>query len=87
MDVNPTKAKKLTNMRSSTAEATESLAAHRTLSLEQALEHIMADECLEVTPKTVRIRKVVLNQHDRSRLRSDRKQAASTPREPAAARG
>jgi GTP-binding protein len=67
MDVNPTKPKKQTNMRAAAADQTEHLAVHRVLSLEQALEHIMADECLEVTPTTVRLRKVTLDQHTRGR--------------------
>jgi GTP-binding protein len=67
MDVNPTKEKKLTNMRSSTAEATEKLTPPSTLSLEQALEFVRQDECLEVTPKSVRPRKVELVQHVRAR--------------------
>jgi GTP-binding protein len=69
MDVNPTKEKKATNTRSSTQEATEVLIPARQLSLEQALEFIREDECLEVTPKNVRIRKVILVQHERSRAR------------------
>src|SRR3989304_51754 len=54
MDVNPTREKKQTNMRSSTAEATEKLPPPITQSLEQALEFIRQDECLEVTPAAVR---------------------------------
>lgn len=76
MDVNPTRGKKLTNMRAASADATEHLDAARVLSLEQALEFIRADECLEVTPGTVRLRKVTLSQLERSRSRSDRKDAA-----------
>lgn len=67
MDVNITKEKKLTNMRSSTADVTESLVPPRLLSLEQSLEFCRDDECVEVTPETVRIRKVVLDQKDRAR--------------------
>jgi GTP-binding protein len=70
MDVNPTKEKKLTNIRSSTAEELERLTPPMTLSLEQALEFIADDECVEVTPKAVRLRKVILSQTDRGRLRS-----------------
>ena len=69
MNVNPTKGKKLTNMRAAAADQTEHLAVHRSLTLEQSLEFIMADECLEVTPNVVRLRKVTLNQHDRARDR------------------
>jgi len=70
MDVNPTKEKKLTNMRSSTAEELERLTPHVTLSLEQALEFIADDECVEVTPKAVRLRKQVLDGAVRGRLRA-----------------
>jgi len=69
MDVNPTKEKKLTNMRSSTAEELERLTPPLTLSLEQALEFIADDECVEVTPKAVRLRKRVLDASVRGRLR------------------
>jgi GTP-binding protein len=70
MDVNPTKEKKLTNVRSSTAEELERLTPPLVMSLEQALEFIADDECVEVTPKTVRLRKAVLDQSLRNRLRS-----------------
>ena len=69
MNVNPTKEKKQTNIRSSTKEQTESLHAARPLSLEKALEFVAADECLEVTPNHVRPRKVVLSQTGRARRR------------------
>ena len=68
MDVNVAKEKKLTNMRSSTAEELVRLPPPRTLSLEQALEFISDDECVEVTPKTVRLRKAVLPATDRARI-------------------
>ncbi|MDT0307729.1 translational GTPase TypA [Streptomyces sp. DSM 44917] len=67
MDVNITKEKKLTNMRASTAETTENLVPPRRLSLEQSLEFCREDECVEVTPNEVRIRKVVLDQRERAR--------------------
>ena len=67
MDVNITKEKKLTNVRSSTAEELERLVPPRRLSLEQALEFCREDECVEVTPEAVRIRKVVLDQNDRAK--------------------
>ncbi|HYH27789.1 MAG TPA: translational GTPase TypA [Actinomycetota bacterium] len=67
MDVNPTKEKKLTNMRSATAEELVRLVPHRQLSLEQALEFIREDECVEVTPSNVRLRKVVLRANDRAK--------------------
>ena len=73
MDVNPTKEKKLTNMRSSTADELVRLTPPRTLSLEQALEFISEDECAEVTPKAVRLRKLVLAANQRARaLKRDR---------------
>jgi GTP-binding protein len=67
MDVNPTKEKKLTNMRSSTGDELVRLIPHKQLSLEQALEFCREDECVEVTPATVRIRKVVLDAQQRYR--------------------
>ncbi|MDF3292011.1 MULTISPECIES: translational GTPase TypA [Streptomyces] len=70
MDVNITKEKKLTNMRSSTADVTESIVPPRKLSLEQSLEFCRDDECVEVTPEAVRIRKVVLDQKERGRAAS-----------------
>ena len=65
MDVNPTKEKKLTNMRQANAEELVRLIPQRELSLEQALEFIREDECVEVTPNHVRLRKVALGQNDR----------------------
>jgi GTP-binding protein len=70
MDVNPTKEKKLTNMRAAASDETVRLVPPLQLSLEQALEFIREDECVEVTPSVVRIRKVVLDQSDRARRRS-----------------
>jgi len=67
MDVNITKEKKLTNMRSSAAEETERLIPPRRLSLEQALEFCREDECVEVTPEAVRLRKTQLFAKDRER--------------------
>jgi GTP-binding protein len=67
MDVNPTKEKKATNVRSSTAEVLERLIPPRQLSLEAALEFIREDEAVEVTPKSVRLRKLVLDQPTRAR--------------------
>jgi len=65
MDVNPTKEKKLTNMRASVSEETVRLIPKVNLSLEQALEFIREDECVEVTPNHVRLRKVVLTAQQR----------------------
>ncbi|HJR45978.1 MAG TPA: translational GTPase TypA [Actinomycetota bacterium] len=67
MDVNPTKEKKLTNMRSSTSDELVRLVPHKEMSLEQALEFIREDECVEVTPHRVRLRKVILDAHQRAR--------------------
>ena len=75
MDVNPTKEKKLTNVRSSTGEELERLVPPRLMSLEQALEFCRVDDCLEVTPDAVRIRKVVLSAATRARSRARAKQA------------
>ena len=70
MDVNPAKEKKLTNVRSSTGDELERLIPPRLLSMEQALEFCRSDECLEITPAAVRIRKVVLSATDRARTRA-----------------
>ncbi len=67
MDVNVCKEKKLTNMRASSADETVKLTPHRQLSLEGALEFIAADECVEVTPERVRLRKVELDPTVRGR--------------------
>ena len=69
MDVNPTKEKKLTNVRSSTGEELERLIPPRLMSLEQSLEFCREDECVEVTPGAVRLRKVVLDATERGRQR------------------
>jgi GTP-binding protein len=70
MDVNITKEKQQTNIRSSTSDNFEKLIPPRRLSLEQCLEFCREDECVEVTPQTVRLRKVVLDQHERAKLAS-----------------
>src|SRR5579875_1499810 len=70
MDVNPAKERKLTNMRSSTAEELVRLTPPRVLSLEQALEFLREDECAEVTPSSVRLRKVTLSQAERAKARA-----------------
>ena len=70
MDVNITKEKKQTNVRSSTSDNFEKLIPPRKLSLEQSLEFCREDECVEVTPDAVRIRKVVLDQNARGRAAS-----------------
>ena len=73
MDVNPTKEKKLTNMRAAGSDDFERLTPARLMNLEQSLEFIADDECVEVTPKTIRLRKVVLDQGDRARIAKARK--------------
>jgi GTP-binding protein TypA/BipA len=65
LDVNPVKEKHLTNIRSSNSEVYERLVPHRKLTLDQALEFVRDDECVEVTPETVRLRKVALGKTDR----------------------
>ena len=67
MDVNPTKEKKLTNMRAASSDDFERLVPPRKLSLEQALEWVRDDECVEVTPDTVRMRKVDLSGQTRAK--------------------
>jgi GTP-binding protein len=69
MDVNPTKEKKLTNMRASGSDHTERITPATVFSLEQALEFIADDEAVEITPKSVRLRKVILDQAGRARSR------------------
>ena len=68
LDVNPTKEKHLTNIRSSTADELVRLVPKRELSLDQALEFLRADECVEVTPHAVRLRKVALDGTQRRKL-------------------
>ncbi|MDN8578162.1 translational GTPase TypA [Corynebacterium sanguinis] len=74
MDINITKEKKLTNMRSATADATVTLAKARTLSLDEAIEFCDEDECVEVAPNAMRVRKIILNATERGRARSRAKQ-------------
>ncbi|CAN5760316.1 translational GTPase TypA [soil metagenome] len=75
MDVNPTKEKKLTNMRSSVSDELVRLIPPRALSLEQSLEFIRIDECAEVTPTSVRLRKVFLDGAGRRRAAGHAKAA------------
>ena len=67
LNVNVTKTKKLSNMRSSGADEKVKLAPPRKYSLEEALEYIQGDEYVEVTPKSLRIRKIFLKEHERKR--------------------
>jgi GTP-binding protein len=75
MDVNPTRERKVTNVRSSTAEELVRLIPPRLLSLEQALEFIREDECVEVTPLQVRLRKTTLDQQTRGRSAAQAKRS------------
>jgi GTP-binding protein len=69
MDVNITKEKRLSNVRSPTADELERLVPPRRLSLEQSLEFCREDECVEVTPTAVRLRKVQLDANERAKQR------------------
>ncbi|HHW83885.1 MAG TPA: translational GTPase TypA [Actinomycetales bacterium] len=75
MDVNVTREKQQTNIRSSTAEAFEGLTPPRRLTLEESLEFASQDECCEVTPNAVRIRKVILDSNERFRAASRAKRS------------
>jgi len=76
MDVNITKEKQQTNVRSSTSDNFEKLIPPKKLSLEQCLEFCRDDECVEVTPDTVRIRKVDLDKNDRAKTAARARTAA-----------
>jgi GTP-binding protein len=78
LDVNATKEKKLTNMRAASADETVRLIPARPLSLEQALEEIREDEAVEVTPKSIRLRKVELSGTKRQSAASRAKRAAAS---------
>ena len=65
--INVTKAKKLTNMRASGSEEKVRLSPPLQFSLEEALEYIKADEYVEVTPKSMRMRKIILDELERKR--------------------
>ncbi len=73
IDVNPVKEKHLTNMRSSTSDVLERLIPHRKLTLDQAMEFVREDECVEVTPQTVRMRKVELGKTERMKAARTRR--------------
>ena len=70
MDVNITKEKQLTNMRQSTSDVFERMTPSRQLTLEECLEFAREDECVEVTPERIRIRKVELDASSRARSTS-----------------
>ena len=65
--VNATEAKKLTNHRASGSDDASKAAPKIQMSLEECMEYIQSDECIEVTPKSVRLRKTILNEEDRKR--------------------
>ena len=64
LDVNITLAKHMTNMRSSTADVLETLTPPIKMSLEESLDFANEDECVEVTPESIRVRKIILNRED-----------------------
>ena len=76
LDVNAVKEKHLTNMRMSTADELVRLVPKRELSLDQAMEFVRVDECVEVTPHAVRLRKVALDKTSRVKLARARGRAA-----------
>ena len=80
LDVNASKEKKLTNMRAANADELVRLIPPRPLSLEQALEFIRADECVEVTPRSIRLRKAELSASKRQTLASRRKREREAAR-------
>ncbi|SHG08739.1 GTP-binding protein [Cnuella takakiae] len=76
MVVNPNEGKKLTNMRASGSDGTVSLPPKRQLSLEECMEYIQQDECIEVTPNFIRMRKVLLDENERARVAKQMKAEA-----------
>ncbi len=76
MDVNITKEKKLTNMRAASSDTFENLTPPRHLTLEESLEFAREDECVEVTPEIVRIRKVILDSSERAKATARAKRAS-----------
>jgi GTP-binding protein len=76
LDVNPVKGKQLTNMRAAGSDETVKLVPHHRPSLDQALEHIREDECVEVTPDAIRLRKLELSATQRHKLARGAKRAA-----------
>ncbi len=74
--VNPNEGKKLTNMRASGSDGTVSLPPKRQMSLEECMEYIQQDECIEVTPNFIRMRKVLLDENERARVAKQMKAEA-----------
>jgi len=75
LDVNVTKEKKLTNMRAASSDSFENLTPPRELTLEESLEFAREDECVEVTPEDIRIRKVILDSNERAKANRARAKA------------
>ena len=65
--VNPNEGKKLTNMRASGTDGATSIAPKRQMTLEECMEYIQQDECIEVTPNNIRMRKVILDEEERKK--------------------
>jgi GTP-binding protein len=74
--VNPNEGKKLTNMRASGTDGAASIAPKRLLTLEECMEYIQHDECIEVTPNFIRMRKLILDENERNRLAKQMKAEA-----------
>jgi GTP-binding protein len=74
--VNPNEGKKLTNMRASGTDGAASIAPKRLMTLEECMEYIQHDECIEVTPNSIRMRKLILDETERNRLAKQMKQEA-----------
>jgi len=80
LGVNVAKGKAFSNVRESTKEATVVLKAPRTISLEAALEYIESDELVEITPKSIRLRKKILSESERKRADRHKKSASAGKR-------
>jgi GTP-binding protein len=74
--VNPNEGKKLTNMRASGSDAATSITPKRQMTLEECMEYIQHDECIEVTPSSIRMRKLILDENERNRLAKQMKAEA-----------
>jgi GTP-binding protein len=74
--VNPNEGKKLTNMRASGSDAATNIAPKTLLTLEECMEYIQQDECIEVTPNFIRMRKVILDENERKRIANQMKAEA-----------
>lgn len=74
--VNPNEGKKLTNMRASGTDGSASIAPKKLMTLEECMEYIQQDECIEVTPNSIRMRKVILDENERNRLAKQMKAEA-----------